>query len=148
MATHHLTKKPGSSAPVATPAKADPLDHVYLLVSDIEATVLGCDIGFTVARDRKRPKTGRIFLQCCYEATDSNTGEVKEWHGRKWYLSDHMTDDEVVKTCFAALKATVEHEVMESFLVGGVKVFNPHVDHRALREISGIEVFRKQPAPL
>lgn len=125
-----------------TPPAQDPLDGILALCSSIYFELFRTEIGFTVARDRKRPTDGRIFIQCCYEAACSVTGDIKEWHGRKWYLSDHMTDDEVVKTAYAAIKATVEHEVMENFTLGGVKVFNPHTDHRALMEISAIETFR------
>lgn len=51
--------------------------------------------------------------------------------GRKWFLSEHMTESEVVGTAFAAYKAWIEHEIMESFTYRGVKVFNPHVSIKA-----------------
>ena len=54
-----------------------------------------------------------------------------------------MTEDEVVKTCFAAFKAAVEHEIMEGFRYEDKIVFNPHVDFRELMNISHKEVKRQ-----
>lgn len=117
-------------------------DEVADLISQVRASVPGLEVRFYAAEDRKN-LGGRIYLQCAYDAPCSVTGEAKEWRGRKWYLSEHMTEDEVVKTAFAAFKATVEHEVMEGFTFAGVRVFNPHVNFRALMAVSGRQVFRK-----
>jgi hypothetical protein len=117
------------------------LDAVYALVSAITAEIFGLEIGFIVSLDKTHPN-GRIYLQCSYEAPCTVTGEVKEWHSRKWYLSQHMTEDEIVKTAFAAFKATVEHEVMEGFRFDGDRVFNPHASFRALIEAGKNHVFR------
>lgn len=84
----------------------------------------------------------RMYLQVIYTDTCRNTGEESEWHGRKWYLSEFMTDDEVIKTAFAACKSAVEHEIMEGFTVDGVVLFNPHVSFEALLSISHKEVRR------
>ena len=54
-----------------------------------------------------------------------------------------MTDDEVVKTAYAAFKAAVEHEVMEGFKVDGQVLFNPHTPYEELLKVSNIEVKRK-----
>lgn len=120
------------------------VDEVYAVVSACRAELFGIEIGFIVRRDQERPEDGRIYLQCAYEAPCAVTGEVKEWHGRKWYLSRHMTEDEIVKTAFAAVKATVEHEAMEGFRFGEDRVFNPHASFRALIEAGKQQVFRAQ----
>lgn len=119
-----------------------PLDHIRTLVAALDARVFETVFRFRVERDNKRPDDGRIFIQVTYEGPCTVTGEVKEWHGRKWYLSDHMTEDEVVKTCYAAFKATVEHEVMEGFTHFGDRVFNPHASFRALIAAGRQEVKR------
>lgn len=85
---------------------------------------------------------GRIFIQITYHDYCRLTNEYKEWHGRKWYLSEHMTTDEVIKTCFVAFKAVIEHEVMEAFTVDGKVLFNPHVNYEELLAISDKEVKR------
>lgn len=56
--------------------------------------------------------------------------------GRKWRLTQHMTESEVVGTAFAAYKAWLEHEMMESFRYCGVSVFNPHVSIQARVEMA------------
>lgn len=48
--------------------------------------------------------------------------------GRKWMLSEHMTDSELVQTAFKACLAWEEHECRESFLYRGQRVFGPHFD--------------------
>lgn len=85
---------------------------------------------------------GRVFLQVVYFAACTKTGEEQEWHGRKWYLSNYMTKDEVVKTCFTAFKAVIEHEIMEGFTVDNKVLFNPHVDFEELLKISDKEIKR------
>ncbi len=86
---------------------------------------------------------GRIFLQIVYKDKCNKTGEDQEWHGRKFYLSDHMTNDEIVKTAYSAYKAVVEHECMEGFRVDHKILFNPHVNFEELLLISDKEVKRK-----
>ena len=122
--------------------KDTPLQNVRRLVGALTADIMGKKVQFRVERDVKRPVDGRIFVQCAYRSRCTVSGVVKTWHGRKWYLSDYMTDDEVVKTCFAAFKATVEHEIMEGFHYQGRRVFNPHASFIALMEAGEKEVYR------
>jgi hypothetical protein len=59
-------------------------------------------------------------------------GLPKEFNrGRKWRLSQYMTASEIVGTAFAAYKAWLEHEMMESFTYKGVQVLSPHLDIEA-----------------
>lgn len=87
----------------------------------------------------------RVYLQVLYQAPCTKTGEVQTWSGRKWYLSEYMTDDEIIKTAYAAFEAAVKHEVMEGFKVDGIILFNPHVNYTALLEVSNQEIKREQP---
>lgn len=59
---------------------------------------------------------------------DNVTGEAYPWRGRKWKLSRHMTNSEVVQTAFMATMAAVEHETREQFLYKGQPIFDPHYD--------------------
>lgn len=59
---------------------------------------------------------------------------VQVWHehlpdqrGRKWYVSPHATDREIVGTLFAACLAYNEHELREQFLYMGEPIFGPHL---------------------
>jgi hypothetical protein len=85
---------------------------------------------------------GRIYLQVAYISPCTHSGEEMEWKGRKWYLSEFMTDDEIIKTSYGAFKAAVEHEVMEGFKVDGIILFNPHVNFEELLKISHKEIKR------
>lgn len=69
---------------------------------------VGCDDG------------GRHWLQLAHFHPELN--------GRKWRLSDHMTDSEVVATAFKACLAWEEHECREAFRYRGQQVFGPHFD--------------------
>lgn len=110
------------------------------LVSKISLEVLG--IQFFIIVEKDKIHGGRIYVQVYYEAPCTNTGEVQDWKGRKYYLSDFMTEDEVVKTCYVAFEQAVKHEVMEGFKFDGVILFNPHVNFRELLKISHKEVKR------
>jgi hypothetical protein len=57
-----------------------------------------------------------------------------KWHGRKWMLSAHMTDGEVVQTVMAAVLAWYEHEAREAFKFRGKQIFSPHLSLQALCE--------------
>lgn len=93
-------------------------------------------------------KLGRIYLQASYVSKCTKTGTEEEWKGRKNYLSDHMTDDEIIKTAYVTFKQAVEHEIMEGFKVDNTILFNPHVNFKALLQISNQEVTREEKSPL
>jgi hypothetical protein len=70
----------------------------------------------------------RIYLQIHDEAAVCNvTGKPAPWSGRKWYLSPHMTETEVVKTALKAVIAAVEHETLERFKYKDLSIFDPHI---------------------
>lgn len=121
------------------------LDHLKSICSGISMECFGTTFDLRIARDQKFNR-GRFFIQVTYKAKCNKTGKLQNWHGRKWYLSEHMTDDEVVKTAFAAFKATVEHEIMEGFKVNGITLFNPHINYLSLLSISNQEISR-EPHP-
>ena len=74
----------------------------------------------------------RCYLQVHFTAPDRDTGEGVEWSGRKWLLSPHMTDSEVVLTAWAAIKMAIEHEAREKFRYRGRQIFGPHIAVDAL----------------
>lgn len=120
------------------------LGEVENICKSIHCNIFETTFKIRVERDNKRPDDGRIFIQLVYDAFCTNTGVLQEWHSRKWYLSHHMTEDEIVKTCYVAFESAVKHEVMEGFKINGTVLFNPHVDYKELLAISGSEVKRKQ----
>ena len=118
------------------------IDRVKHVCAPIKMQCLGRVFSLRIERDCKDIVSGRIFIQVEYYAPCVKTGNEELWKSRKWYLSDHMTDDEIVKTCYAAFEACVKHEVMEGFTVAGRILFNPHIDYRKLLEISNHETQR------
>jgi hypothetical protein len=60
------------------------------------------------------------------EAKCNTTGKPMPWWGRKWYISPHMTDGEIVQTIFLACRVAVEHELREQFKYKGAAIFDPH----------------------
>lgn len=67
-----------------------------------------------------------IYLQLQLQVSNSS-GDCS-LHGRKWRLSDHMTDSEIIQTAFKAFLTFEEHECREMFEFQGAKVFGPHHD--------------------
>lgn len=86
-------------------------------------------------------RNGLAFLQVRAQRMCPLTKEVFSCRGRKWYLSEHMTDQEVFRTCYAAVKMFEEHELNERFMVDGERFLNPHPegerpDNRGMEEIA------------
>lgn len=78
---------------------------------------------------------GRPYLQWQFIAQHATTAKYSQQHGRKWFLSYHMTESEVVFTALKAAVTAEEHECRERFTYGGYRIFNPHVSVHALMEI-------------
>lgn len=112
----------------------------------ITLACLGVSFRLRVEKDVRNSDNGRTFVQVIYDSPCSKTGVVDQWKGRKWYLSEFMTDDEIVKTCYAAFEAAVKHEIMEGFKVDGKTLFNPHIDFEVLLKVTNHEVSRADVA--
>lgn len=80
---------------------------------------------------------GLPYLQVRFTASDSTTGAEAQWSGRKWQLSSHMTDSEIVGTALKAVLTAEEHEAREQFLYRGRAVFGPRLDVDRLWELAG-----------
>lgn len=59
---------------------------------------------------------------------DNYTGEEALQVGRKWYVSNHCTRSDVVRTAFKAVSTWSEHEAREKFKYKGARIFSPHLD--------------------
>ncbi len=55
-----------------------------------------------------------------------------------------MTEDEIIKTAWVAYRSCIEHEVMETFRVDDLILFNPHTPYTELLKISEVEVKRDE----
>jgi hypothetical protein len=68
----------------------------------------------------------------------------KRWRGRKWMISTHMTEGEVVQTALAACLMAEEHEAREAFRYKGRALFGPHIDVNRLMEVAD-QIVRREP---
>lgn len=121
------------------------LERVRKLLQRVQVSIFGFDLKLMVEHDMESEgllHEPRVFIQYMYEAPDTKTGEMNTWKGGKWYLSRHMTDDEIIKKAYLAFRTCIEHEVLESFKVDGVILFNPHVNFEELLKISHKEIKR------
>ena len=86
---------------------------------------------------------GRTYIQIKYNTLCTHhEDEEKEWKGRKFYLSEFMTDDEIIKTVWVAFKMCIEHEIMEGFKYADKIIFNPHVPYTELITLADKEIQR------
>jgi hypothetical protein len=111
------------------------MPKVTRILSRIKAECLEKQFSLHVIEDQiyiHPEKGGRLYIQVKYSARCTKTGTTETWHGRKWYLSEYMTTDEIIKTAYAAYRAAIEHEMMEGFKLDGNVLFNPHVDSEKL----------------
>lgn len=88
-----------------------------------------------IARDKKNP-AGRFYFQIEAVRADTFTGKQGTGRGGKAYLSEEATDSELVQTIFGLYDSYCHHEVRETFLWRGRRVFGPHVDITAHWEIA------------
>lgn len=119
------------------------LENIKIICKRVICDLFEQKFDIRVERDNVYKEKGRIFLQITYKTKCNKSKKMENWHGRKFYLSEHMTEDEVIKTLFLGFKLTVEHEVMESFKVDGKILFNPHLNYTELLAMSHKEVSRK-----
>lgn len=78
----------------------------------------------------------RFYLQLSFIADDCDDGIPVILKTRKWLLSSHMTNSEVIQTALKAVLTALEHEAREQFTYKGRQIFGPHLDLDALVEIA------------
>jgi hypothetical protein len=80
---------------------------------------------------------GEIFLQASYLEPDTVTGVIGTQLTRRWFISPHMTDSEIVRTAFKCIITSMEHRAREWFTYRGRAIFGPHFDVEALHAVCG-----------
>lgn len=80
----------------------------------------------------KEKAPGVILLQYGELTRHVFTHALVEQYGRKFYVSPHMTDGEILQTALLAAIQFAEHETREAFLFDGVRLFGPHKSVAAL----------------
>lgn len=88
------------------------------------------------------------YLQVQFQGRCADTGDNAVLNARKWLLSPHMCESEVVGTAFLAVQQAASHEVREHFTYKGQKVYGPHFDVTRLAEFASDPTnyeYRKEP---
>ena len=67
-----------------------------------------------------------VTLRVVFDAYDNYNGGMSTQWGRKWLIEADDSDEQVIKTAFAAVKMATEHEVREDFMYFGKRPFSPH----------------------
>lgn len=75
-----------------------------------------------------------LFLVARYEENDIATGKPSIQTTRKWYISPHMVESEIVQTALACVLMSMEHRAREGFKYFGQRVFSPHFDIEVFEE--------------
>ena len=78
---------------------------------------------------------GSFILQWEFAAPDNETGATSVQRGRKWFVSQHVIPDEIVKTAWLGVELALRHEAMEDFRYKKVAIFHPHTDVESLVEV-------------
>lgn len=82
------------------------------------------------------------YLQVGAYIFNQDMCDIEFMKGRKWYISAHSTESEIVQTVLKAVLTYQEHETREAFRYRDVKVFSPHREMAALLEIADREEHR------
>lgn len=94
-------------------------EEIEDVVDSIKLDMVGMHIRF-------REQGGAcMYLQIAYNG--KGAWGIEPWSGRKWLISSHMTNTEIVNTAWLAYKQAIEHELLEKFTFRGYTVKNPHM---------------------
>ena len=118
------------------------INQIEKLLERISFNLFEKEMKVFVHEDKAYKGSGRLYIQVEYAAPCNKTNLNQVWYGSKYYLSEFMTNDEVVKKAYVAFEQAVKHEVMEAFKVDDIILFNPHVDFEELLKISHKEITR------
>ena len=103
-------------------------------VAEIKAIVAECsylDWDIRLRMDGDRP-----YVQVFGFGLDPHSGKDESWSGRKWMLSSHMCDNEIVRTCHKAIETAVLHEMNEHFKFKDFPIANPHLNFDILVDLA------------
>lgn len=100
--------------------------HNDVLLHRANAVIARCSFGNY--RITARESNGGVFLQATYDDADIYTGRIEKQHTRKWLLSPHMTESEIVSTVFKMCLASYEHRARELFKYRNARIYGPHFD--------------------
>lgn len=77
------------------------------------------------------------LMRVAFERPDTYTGKLETGFSRWEFVPVGATVSSAVKTCWVLFRLTIEHELMEAFMVDGKRIFNPHHTIDELAAIRG-----------
>lgn len=116
------------------------LERVKLLLSRCSLVLFGKAFDIIIKYDQVHnfdldTIEPRVYIQIGYWDKCCKTSNEIYWYSRKWYLSEHMVDDEIIKTLYLCFEVAVKHELLEAFKVDKQSLFNPHLDFEELLKV-------------
>lgn len=133
-----------ATTPAAQLDQTKLLDRLVAVTKDIKLP-FGLQLGID-----PNPPAGYQVLRVGDPDGVDNTDPTKPmpWWGRKWLISQHMTDGEIVQTAWLAFQVASEHEAREQFTYQGQAIFDPHHDVHKLAWFRAQPNVLKERAPL
>lgn len=110
-----------------------------LTISRVRRTIASINSNHLSIQVEEIPGGFHLWLAGVEEDTYSGLPTMQE--GRRWFISHHCTESDVVRTAFKAVATWAEHEAREAFKYQGVRVFSPHLDlDRMAKRVKEAEV--------
>lgn len=102
--------------------KANHMARLGVIIDSIRCELLGMSVTLRQSEDGSY-----AYVQVNGYTPDARSQSVSiRWSGRKWLLSIHMTETEVVNTCLLAFQQAIMHELHEAITYQDKPVFDPH----------------------
>jgi hypothetical protein len=100
-------------------------------IRDIVSKISYLDWDIRLKHDGDRP-----YIQIYGHGPDPKDGmRDAQWSGRKWFVSPHMCQNEIIRTAYKAIECAVAHEMNENFLYRGVAIMTPHMDYDEIVDV-------------
>ena len=99
------------------------VETVYGFLSRINANPFGVPYEFGLEL-----RGDVLLMSATYLEKDINTGVPEKQRTRKWFISEHATESEIVQTALKCILTSAEHSVRENFSYCGMPVFGPHIN--------------------
>lgn len=87
-----------------------------------------------------------FLIQATFIAEDIHSKIIEEQFCRKFYVSSHSCDNEIVRTVYLAVQQAEMHELDENFKYLGKAIFDPHLNmERLAQSIDDIGIEAREP---
>lgn len=67
-----------------------------------------------------------FLINTTFRRPDINTGAIGIGKGRRMWIEANATETSIIMTAWVCINLITTHELLESFLVDGAKILNPH----------------------